>query len=203
MLHLKPIDPIFIDVLERLKKGDEKALEKIFELYADRLYAFCYKTVKSKDLADDIVIEVFTRLWDKRSEVRTDTSFDAFVFTMARNQLLNYLRKLSADARLKNDLKFSAQFYYSQEDKSDVYEEYLSLAHQVMLQMPIQRQRAFRLRLEKGLSYDEIAMDMGVSRNTVKTHLMEATKQLRAKAALRPHLTPLVEAAVLFGNWLT
>jgi hypothetical protein len=92
MAYMQSNDPFLTDVLHSLRSGEERALEQIFGLYKDKLYAFCYKTLKSKDLADDVVIEVFTKIWDKRSEVRTDTSFDAFVFTIARNLLLNFLK---------------------------------------------------------------------------------------------------------------
>jgi RNA polymerase sigma-70 factor (family 1) len=192
MAYMQSNDPFLTDVLHSLRSGEERALEQIFGLYKDKLYAFCYKTLKSKDLADDVVIEVFTKIWDKRSEVRTDTSFDAFVFTIARNLLLNFLKKLSLEAKLQDELKLSAEFYYSQEQKSDIYDVYLSLAEQVLRQMPTQRQKVFRLRLEKGLSYDEIASLMGVSRNTVKSHILEATRQLKANAVLRPDLTILL-----------
>ena len=165
-------------LLIALKKGDENALASLFDLYSSRVYAFCYKRLKSKDLSDDVVIEVFTKLWDRRKTLKLDTSFEAYLFTIARNHLSNLLKKIARDEHLQEQLIQSSQYYYHLEDE-DPYHEYLTLAEQFVNKMPPQRQKVFRLRLEEGLSYKEIGNKLGLSNNTVKYHLSEASKNLR------------------------
>ena len=97
-------------LLIALKKGDENALASLFDLYSSRVYAFCYKRMKSKDLSDDVVIEVFTKLWDRRKTLKLDTSFEAYLFTIARNHLSNLLKKIARDEHLQTRLP--VQLFY-------------------------------------------------------------------------------------------
>ena len=171
-----------------LKKGDENALASIFDLYSSKVYAFCYKRLKSKDLSDDVVMEVFTKLWDKRNTLELDTSFEAYLFTIAKNHLANVLKKIARDEHLQEQLIHSSQYYHHLEDENP-YEEYLTLAEQFVNKMLPQQQKVFRLRLEEGLSYKEIGHKLGLSRNTVKYHLSEASKKLREAFKSCPNIS--------------
>lgn len=190
------------DVLIRLKQSDEHALEEIFTLYKDKLYAFCYKTLKSKDLSDDIVIEVFTKVWEKRETIHLNTSFESFLLTITKNHLLNYLKKVASEAKLKEQIMLSSEYYYNLENK-DLYQEYLTIAEQTIKKMPPQRQKVFRLRLDEGLTYEEIASELGLSRNTVKSHLSEGARQLKHEFKLQGSRALIVLASASIDIMIT
>lgn len=79
--------------LERLRKGSYKDFTKLYELYVSRLYAFALGLTHSDVLAKDIVQETFIKVWIRREQIDPDMSFRSFLFTMAKNQLLNEFRR--------------------------------------------------------------------------------------------------------------
>lgn len=72
-------------ILKELKKGDHAAFERVFEHYSKQLYLFSFSYLKSKDTAEDIVQEVFLKIWNNRASIKTDTSFQSYLFTIALN----------------------------------------------------------------------------------------------------------------------
>ena len=79
--------------LERLRSGSYRDFTKLYESYASRLYAFALHLTHSDALAKDIVQETFIKVWVRREQIDLDMSFSAFLFTMAKNQLLNEFRR--------------------------------------------------------------------------------------------------------------
>lgn len=79
--------------LERLRSGSYRDFTKLYESYASRLYAFALHLTHSDALAKDIVQETFIKVWVRREQIDLDMSFNAFLFTMAKNQLLNEFRR--------------------------------------------------------------------------------------------------------------
>ena len=166
-------------VLSRVREGSEEAFEALFDIYKDKIYAFSYKILKSKDLADDMVVEVFMKIWKGRSSIRPGLSFQAYLFRMTKNHILDFLSKGATDSRIQQQLILSVDYYRSSTEEEIIYNEYLTLAEQVINQMPERRRQVFRLKNEQGMSYEQIASHLGVSKNTVKSHLVAATAHLR------------------------
>lgn len=173
-------------LLNEVRGGNESAFETLFDNYKDKVYSFSYKMLKSKDLADDIVIEVFTKIWEKRANIKPGLAFQPYLFTVARNHLINFLNKASLDSKIRDQLITSNSFYRSSTEEEVIYNEYLSIAEQAIHQMPKQRRRVFKLKSEQGMTYDQIAIQLGISKNTVKTHLLAATAYLRSVVNIDP-----------------
>jgi RNA polymerase sigma-70 factor (ECF subfamily) len=81
--------------LKELKKGDHAAFEKVFERYSKQPYLFSLSYLKSKDAAEDIVQEVFLKIWNNRESIKTDTSFQSYLFTIALNAVRLHFNKIS------------------------------------------------------------------------------------------------------------
>lgn len=168
-----------VKLLHDVREGKEAAFEALFNCYKDRVYAFSYKILKSRDLADDMVIEVFTKVWERRASIHPGPSFQAWLFRITKNHIINFLNKASLDSRIKEQLSTSANYYRCSTEEEVIYNEYLTIAEQAISQMPKQRRRVFRLKSEQGMTYDQIAVQLGISKNTVKSHLLAATAHLR------------------------
>lgn len=173
-------------LLQKLREGDVKAFEAIFETYKDKIYAFNYKILKSRDLADEITINVFSKIWEKRASIQPNLPFQGYIFRIAKNQVINFINKASLDSRLQDQLTVSSQYYRNTTEEEVIYNDYLSLAEQFLKKMPRQRRKVFRLRNEQGMSYEEIASELGISKNTVKSHLKVATADLRKVLNMYP-----------------
>ena len=91
--------------LERLRSGSYRDFTKLYESYASRLYAFALHLTHSDALAKDIVQETFIKVWVRREQIDLDMSFSAFLFTMAKNQLLNEFRRQANSPLFLEDLQ--------------------------------------------------------------------------------------------------
>ena len=174
------------EMLSKVREGSEEAFEALFDSYKDKIYAFSYKILKSKDLADDMVVEVFTKIWEKRASIEPGLAFQSYLFRITKNHIINFLNKASLDTKIQDQLITSVNYYRSTTEEEVIYNEYLSIAKQAIRQMPKQRRRVFQLKSEQGLTYDQIASKLGISKNTVKSHLLAATAYLRSVVNMDP-----------------
>ncbi|MDN5204353.1 RNA polymerase sigma-70 factor [Fulvivirgaceae bacterium BMA10] len=179
-------------LLTKVREGNEKAFETLFDIYKDKVYAFSYKILKSKDLADDVAIEVFTKIWKNRASIQPGLAFQAYLFRITKNHIINFLNKASLDAKVQEQLITSVNHHRSSTEEEIIYKDYLTLAEQAISQMPKQRRQVFRLKNEQGMSYEQIALHLGVSKNTVKSHLTAATAHLRNVFTMYPDKTAIL-----------
>ena len=187
------------ELLSEVQQGDEKAFEALFDIYKDKIYAFSYKILKSKDLADDIVIEVFAKIWKGREFIQPGLTFQAYLFKITKNHIVNFLNKASSDSRVQEQLLISVNYYRSSTEEEIIYNEYLTLAKQVINQMPKRRRQVVKLKTEQGMSYEQIASHLGVSKNTVKSHLTAATTHLRSVFNMYPDKTAMLLLVFLYN----
>ena len=82
-----------IQCIKELRNGSYQAFTQIYEAYADRLYSFVLKQLKNRSLTQDIVQDTFLRLWDNRSQLNSFGNLQAFIFTIAKHQVIDYFRK--------------------------------------------------------------------------------------------------------------
>ena len=153
-----------------LIRDNEAAFSELYVRYKDKLYYFCLHLLKSKEEANDIVQEIFIRLWESRSFINPELSFSSFLYTMARNRILNYFRDIDIDEKVKQIL--SAQ-------KITEEEEYQMILQNAISQLPPQRQKIFNMSRIESMSHKEIAAELGISVNTVQEHISEALKFIK------------------------
>jgi RNA polymerase sigma-70 factor (family 1) len=166
------------ECLRSLKEGDQNALEVIYNKYVSPLYAYTIKHIKSKELAEEIVHDVFLKLWQSRESLRLETSFKSYLFTICRNHILNTLRRVSREAVLKDEIITAYINDYNNPETDLIFNDLLRTAQRAIKNLPPKRQLAFSLNKDEGKDYDEIALQMGISRGTVKDHLCKARKSI-------------------------
>ena len=169
------------DLLRRISNGDEAAFTAIFYHYGKRVWWFIFQRVKSETIADDVVQEVFLKLWVKKEEVAEIDDLRAYIYTMAANKAYDQLKKIAGDDRKRESLW---QRMRHTEDTNPVEEaldfrESQEMINQAIEQLPPQRKRIYQLNRLEGLSYEEIAGLLHISRSTVSNHLVEATRFIR------------------------
>jgi RNA polymerase sigma-70 factor (family 1) len=177
--------------------GDAMAFRKIYEFYRGRIFAFAYFHAKSKDVAEEAVQEVFIRLWERRDQIREEQSLENYIKVSTRNQVINMLKKASLDLALQARIRAGIEALKN-EAPDRLLEKELARLHQLAIQsLSAQQQQVYRLSREEELTYDEIAARLGISRNTVKSHMKEAIKALRARIGTHTDLACLIMAIVL------
>ena len=169
------------ELISRIKEGDESAFRIVFDLYSSKLYAFSYRFLKEKEPCQEVVQEVFLNLWINRAKLDTQYPIAPYLYTITRRLTLNVLRHVATSQSAMNKMWLNVK-KVSNETEQEVFLDDLSrFTEQVLSKMPKQQQLIFRMSRHQELSYDEIAEELNLSRNTVKNHLVAALKTLRTQ----------------------
>jgi len=163
--------------IDALKSGDQKAFDTAFHTMYPRVKAFIKILVKSDDTAQELSQKLFIDLWLKRERLDSSRNFNAYIYTMARNAALNYLK--SKDFR-----DFYSYEYLNDEDctefDGDIYAKELDLLVTLTVnRMPLQRKRVYELSRNSNKSNDIIAEELNISKKAVEKHLRLALNDIR------------------------
>lgn len=162
-----------------IANGDESAFKDVFECYRKRIYGIALKMLKSEHEAEGIVQEVFLSLWLNRAKLSDIRDPEAYLFTIAHNTIYAYLKKISRDQKLLNDLIDRMADIQNTTQEMLSGRETQKLINEAVQQLPPQQRIVFQLSKQNDLSYEEIARQMHLSKNTVRNHLAEAMKTIR------------------------
>ncbi len=163
--------------------GDERAFREIFDFYSRLLNHFVLRITHNQDITDDIVIDVFMKIWLKRTSLPEIDNFNSYLYAMVRNHAFNVIKRLAHETSIMNELSLSQTEYQITTEETVIYNDYKHLLNQTLNQLPPQQKIVYMLSHEDGLKYDEIAAEMNVSKNTVKSHLKKAVSTVRVAFA--------------------
>lgn len=167
------------ELVIRLHKDDVRAFDLLYGKYYKALYAFILKYLKLPQLSEDILQEVFLKVWEVRQQIIPEYSFQAYLYKIARNRVYKEFKKIAAeDESLLWLAKQIAQSAEEPEAKTR-WNEYQRIFENAVEKLPAQRKRIFRLCRQEGRSYDEVASELHISRNTVKEHMVLGTKFIK------------------------
>lgn len=165
---------------QSLAIGDTDAFGTIFERYKKRVFAVALKMLKSETEAEEIVQDVFLSIWLSKEKLSNIDDPEAYLFTITYNTIYAYLKKASRNKQLLNSIIGHLTQIQNVTDETIALHETGKLIYEAVQQLPLQQRTVYVLCKQEGLSYDEIAEHMHLSRNTVRNHLAEAMKTIRA-----------------------
>ncbi|ETN94828.1 RNA polymerase sigma-70 factor, ECF subfamily [Zhouia amylolytica] len=175
-------------ILAEIKNKNQKVFKKLFsDLYAE-LVVYANGYLFDKNASEDIVQEVFIYLWEQAESLQIRDSLKSYLYVMVRNKCLNYLKSIKIQDSLHlldlNTVLISNHDLesFSQSDKQIIQNQ----LQKIITELPVKMQEIVRLRFISNYKYSEIAEEMGVSVNTVKTQLK------RAKIKISASLSPLL-----------
>ena len=168
-------------VLEELARGNKKALEQLFGYYYPRLFSFSRSFLKMEEGVDDILQEVFIKIWENRKNIKTEETFNSYIFTITRNRLLNELRsRLNKEKFRDKIIKRSVAEEYLSFEQSEFSELKEKIEH-IIDELPGRQKEVFRLSRIEGLSYKEIADRLNFSEKTIEYHIHQSISYLKKK----------------------
>ena len=167
------------DLFTRAKDGDQTAFTAIFDHYSPRIFAFVLKMSKSQTVAEDITQEIFLKLWNSREKFPEIKSYNAYIYSMAFNFAINYIKKNSWESSKLSLLKDNFNDHSNITEETIDFNESKLLLLQAIQQLPPQKKIIYKLNREEGLTLEQIAEKMQLSRNTVRNHLAEALSFIR------------------------
>lgn len=167
------------ELLLLLLNGNEQAFEKIYRLYSSRLYGNLLKLVKSETEAQEILQDVFLKIWENRQNIDIEKSFRSYLFKIAENKVVDFFRKVARDKKREAELISLATNEYVPVEELLQSDEKTALLQKAIYSLPPQRQQVFRLCKLEGKSYKEVSEQLGISVSTISDHIVKATKSIR------------------------
>lgn len=165
-------------LLDQVAQGDEKAFRAVFDHYRDAIYSFALKVTRRETMAEEIVQDVFIKIWINRGGLPGVRHFGNFLYIIARNHTFNSLRKLAKEKITGEFPDQLAEAGVSAETTVLQY-DYEKLLQQAIAQLPPQQKLVYTLSRQHGLTREEIAAQLQLSPGTVKAHLAQALRSIR------------------------
>jgi len=167
--------------LKQLANDDKNALEKLFNYYYPRLYSFSKTLLKLDEGIEDILQEVFLRIYQNRKNIKSTETFQSYIFTITRNLLLNELRSQLNEHKAKEKIyRESVAREYLLSEKIEFLELQEKL-EQIIETLPDRRREIYLLSRKKGLSHKEIAVKLDLSEKTVEYHITQSLSEIKKK----------------------
>jgi|GEM_PF-24402 len=174
-----------------LTKGNKEAFRNLFGEYAKRIFVFAKGYLKSNEEAEEVVQEVFIKIWNVRASINTDLSFKAYLFKITYNHIRELFLKKNRENSYKHELlDLAVDFDNRTEEKID-YRSLLELVEKLIDKLPPRQKEIIILKKQHGLPVKEIAKLLGISPRTVEKHLSEALKYLKT-ALSKEHIAGLL-----------
>jgi len=168
------------NVILRLKQDDKSALDLLFEYYYPRLYNFSKSILKIENEIDDILQEVFVKIWLNRQKITTANTFNAYIFTITKNEVLNLIRANRKNQTFRDELyKLSVAEEYQLQNSLE-FEEIKLVIDRLVSELPEKRRNIFLLSRMNGLSNKEIASQLEISEKTVEDHITHAIRKIKS-----------------------
>lgn len=162
-----------------MKAGNSYAFEKLYFKYCKKLYNFVFSICKNREDTEGLVQLVFMKVWEKRSEIDPELSFSGYIFRIAKNSLLNRLKK-KVNERVYMDYLLSRPEDLSNSVEKNINFLELNLEIERLINnIPEKRRKIFLLSRMEGLTYREIAEKLNISVNTVNTQISKTLEELR------------------------
>lgn len=172
----------------RIKRGEKKAFDRLFEDHFQNLCNYAFLFVKDETAAEEIVAEVFYRLWCKRNEINIRVSIKKYLFKSVYNVSLNYLKHIGVVNYYKDlsiimhkEKEIFSEDYGSTPLAMLEYDEMEELVNNIIDNLPEQCKKIFTMNRFKGMKYQEISKELNISMSTVKYHMSTALNTLKDK----------------------
>lgn len=171
----KDIDECWLD---RLQKGETEAFSLLYDRYSRLIYTLAYKYLQSKEDAEDAVQYTFMRVWEQRSRLDFTKGVRSLLYTILKNHILNLYRHEQLKSEKVNELSLDEQIDDSAIVAFEKRDFSLFLNHAIAT-LPPQKRKICQLKIDEGLTNQEIADQMSLSVYTVKSHYTTTIKKLR------------------------
>jgi RNA polymerase sigma-70 factor (ECF subfamily) len=174
-------------------QDSEQAFNELFARYRNRLQAYLLKVCKQPETAEEIVLDIFVKIWNGRRQLKGIENPEAFLFTVARNKAFDFLRQVKKSRRKQDALWQQMQHHLADPaDKGLLLENLENSVRAAAEGLSPQRRMVFLLSRDHHLTYEQIAEKLQLSSNTVRNHLSAALQIIRSR------ISPGLDVIVLF-----
>ena len=165
------------ELLAGLRDGSNRAFEELYSSYKEPATRFCNSILKDVEESENIIQEVFIKIWNRKHTINPDLNFTSYLFTIIKNRVFDHLTEVKKNESLKE--KFWEKVLEYKAIDNEVQEERFAKVKEAVEGLSEKRKVIIKLNYEEGKSYEEIAMQLNISKNTVKNQLVKAKQVIR------------------------
>ncbi|WP_294183684.1 RNA polymerase sigma factor [Sphingobacterium sp.] len=166
-------------LLISLSHGDEQAFFALYDQYSHALFSTIFRMVKDRQVSEEIVQDVFLKVWQKRSTIDPTRSFKSWIFTIAKNDVISWYRKLAKEAAMQENLYQHFEQLYLMEKEVDIEEKQSALLEKALNTLSERRREIFVLCKIEQKSYEEVAKQLHISVSTVSNAMVKSNQHIR------------------------
>jgi len=171
------------ELLRQISDGDRAIFKTLYTTYYGDVQRYISLFEPTGNSLDELTQDVFVRIWEKRSYLESVDSFKGYLFMVTRNVVFNYLRGLKVQQKVKELSELEEQLLFKQ---------YYQIALEAIEKLPPGRRKVLKMSVDDGLTLDEIALELNISRAGVKKQLYAATAFVRQYLQEHGELTLLL-----------
>lgn len=168
------------ELLAEIARGDKRAFEILFKNYHKYVLAFSKKITRSEDMAKEVVQDVFLKIWLSRERLQTLENFGAYLNTVVRNHCFNRLRQLAQQAKSTEILRLEVTEVCDATVQELNYREVGSILNEAIETLSPQQKMVYQLCHQQGMKYEEAALAMNISPQTVHAYMKDALRKIRS-----------------------
>ncbi|WP_207514604.1 RNA polymerase sigma factor [Longitalea luteola] len=174
-----------IELLKLVAEGNKNAFTEIYNNYRHKIYSIAYELTDSTAVSEEIVQDVFLKVWVKRNMLHEVTHFRAYLFTITRNYVFTALKRIARKESLEENAMEGTPFYNHDTEDRVLNNEYTRILQAAIDRLPEQQKQVYNLIKKEGLKREEAAAALQLSPETVKSHLAQAMRSIRTYCLTR------------------
>lgn len=167
------------ELLDRVRQDDKQAFEEIYNRYYPKLRGYVLKFVKIPQYAEDIVQDAFLKIWEIRESIDPEKHFSAYLFTVTRNLIFKFFKLAANNTDVLDEILISTTPNEFEEENLLEWKELGNEIQHAIQKLPPKRKEVFLLCKEEQMSYEDVSAKLGISRNTIKEHMVLAMKSIK------------------------
>jgi RNA polymerase sigma-70 factor (family 1) len=185
------------ELLQMISQGDEQVFATVFDHYRNRIYGVALKLTHSTTVSEEIVEDVFLKIWTRRATLNEIENFSAYLFTIARNETYKILKQIAKNYKIVLLSENNESLIHNNAEDYLIDKEFTSLLQKAIDRLPHQQKQVYKLMKEEDLKRGEVAELLQLQPETVKFHLAQAMKNIRNYCML--HLNTIIGFTVLLS----
>lgn len=185
-------------LVDLIREGDAAAFTAMYDQYKDRLALRLLQLVRNESYAEELLQDVFLKVWEGRAQLNSDLSFKAYLYRIATNMAFNFMKRASKEQVILTQIIQSSTELYNHVEADLLRKENQSLVDRILAGLPNQCRQVFVAVKLDGLSHKEASERFGISTHTVNNHLQKGTRYLKSYLT-SPGGLPLLLVLYLFS----
>lgn len=188
------------ELISLLQNSDEAALRAIYDTHIRQLHYFILRTAKSRQLAEDVVQDVFIKVWENRMHIDAEQPFKPYLYTIAKRHLLNLLKRVQHETYIVEEIRKYASTVEDTTDMALDFQESNAAITEAINKLPSQCREVFVRCKIKGLSYQQAAEELGITEGTVNSQMVKALKSIRSYVNLKNAIGVII---IFISNYIS